>query len=119
MPKKDSELMQKVKSLKTVKNKIATINKAAQNKQEEFELMLMDIKEEFGCNDKRLTELGWIVADNFGISITPEIFADEIQHILADKNIADYIDDMKSKLPNAEELVELVKVLNANKLSGN
>ncbi len=44
MPKKDSELMQKVKSLKTVKNKIATINKAAQNKQEEFELMLMDIK---------------------------------------------------------------------------
>ena len=51
MPKKDSELMQKVKSLKSVKSKIATINKAPHSKQDEFELMLMDIEDEFGCDD--------------------------------------------------------------------
>lgn len=117
MPKKDSELMQKVKSLKTVKNKITTIHKAAQNKQEEFELMLIDIEEEFGCNDKRLAELGRIVADNFGISITSEIFAEEVQHILSDEKIAKYVGDMKSRLPNAEELAELSKVLNIDKPS--
>ena len=115
MPKKDSELMQKVKNLKSVKSKIATINKAAQSKQEEFELMLMDIEDEFGCDDKRLSELGRIVADNFGISITPEIFAEEVNNILSDEKIAKYVDDMKSRLPNAEELAELAKVLDIDK----
>ena len=63
--------------------------------------------------------IGRIVADNFGISITPEIFAEEVNNILSDENIAGYVDDMKSKLPNAEELAELSKVLDTDKAGGN
>lgn len=112
MAKKDSPIMKKVKSLRDIRARIDTINKAAQNKQEEFELTLMDIEDDLSCNDDTLKELGRIVTRYFGITITPEIFEAEVKRILAIKGVPEYIESMKPSLPYAEELAALSEVLN-------
>lgn len=114
MAKKDSPIMKKVKSLRDIRARIDTINKAAQNKQEEFELTLMDIEDDLSCNDDTLKELGRIVTRYFGITITPEIFEAEIERILAIKGVPEYIESMKPSLPYAEELAALDNLLNGN-----
>lgn len=114
MAKKDSPIMKKVKSLRDIRARIDTINKAAQNKQEEFELTLMDIEDDLSCNDDTLKELGRIVTRYFGITITPEIFEAEVERILAIKGVPEYIESMKPSLPYAEELAALDNLLNGN-----
>ena len=114
MAKKDSPIMKKVKSLRDIRARIDTINKAAQNKQEEFELTLMDIEDDLNCNDDTLKALGRIVTRFFGITITPEIFEAEIERILAIKGVPEYIESMKPSLPYAEELAALDNLLNGN-----
>lgn len=114
MAKKDSPIMKKVKSLRDIRARIDTINKAAQNKQEEFELTLMDIEDDLNCNDDTLKALGRIVTRYFGITITPEIFEAEVEHILAIKGVPEYIESMRSSLPYAEELAALENLLNGN-----
>ena len=114
MAKKDSPIMKKVKSLRDIRARIDTINKAAQNKQEEFELTLMDIEDDLSCNDDTLKELGRIVTRYFGITITPEIFEAEVKRILAIKGVPEYIESMKPSLPYAEELAALDNLLNDN-----
>ena len=114
MAKKDSPIMKKVKSLRDIRARIDTINKAAQNKQEEFELTLMDIEDDLSCNDDTLKELGKIVTRYFGITITPEIFEAEVKRILAIKGVPEYIESMKPSLPYAEELAALDNLLNDN-----
>lgn len=114
MAKKDSPIMKKVKSLRDIRARIDTINKAAQNKQEEFELTLMDIEDDLSCNDDTLKELGRIVTRYFGITITPEIFEAEVERILAIKGVSEYIESMKPSLPYAEELAALDNLLNGN-----
>ena len=112
MAKKDSELMRKIKDLKGVDTKLHAIQKAAQSKQDEYDLMLMDIEESFGCTDASLIKLGRIVTKYFGLSVTPEVFERELKYIMSYKDISDHVEDMKSRLPNAEELSELTKFLN-------
>ncbi|MBO5575529.1 MAG: hypothetical protein J5956_04435 [Ruminococcus sp.] len=114
MAKKDSPIMKKVKSLRDIRARIDTINKAAQNKQEEFELTLMDIEDDLSCNDDTLKALGRIVTRYFGITITPEIFEAEVERILAIKGVPEYIESMKPSLPYAEELAALDNLLNGN-----
>ena len=114
MAKKDSPIMKKVKSLRDIRARIDTINKAAQNKQEEFELTLMDIEDDLSCNDDTLKVLGRIVTRYFGITITPEIFEAEVERILAIKGVSEYIESMKPSLPYAEELAALDNLLNGN-----
>ena len=114
MAKKDSPIMKKVKSLRDIRARIDTINKAAQNKQEKFELTLMDIEDDLNCNDDTLKALGRIVTRFFGITITPEIFEAEIERILAIKGVPEYIESMKPSLPYAEELAALDNLLNGN-----
>lgn len=114
MAKKDSPIMKKVKSLRDIRARIDTINKAAQNKQEEFELTLMDIEDDLSCNDDTLKALGRIVTRYFGITITPEIFEAEVKRILAIKGVPEYIESMKPSLPYAEELAALDNLLNGN-----
>ncbi len=111
MAKKDSPIMKKVKSLRDIRARIDTINKAAQNKQEEFELTLMDIEDDLGCNDDTLKALGRIVTRYFGITITPEIFEAEVKRILAIKGVPEYIESMKPSLPYAKELAALAEVM--------
>lgn len=111
MAKKDSPIMKKVKSLRDIRARIDTINKAAQNKQEEFELTLMDIEDDLSCNDDTLKALGRIVTRYFGITITPEIFEAEAERILAIKGVPEYIESMKPSLPYAEELAALAEVM--------
>lgn len=112
MAKKDSELMRKIKDLGAASKRIATIRKAAQSKQDEFDLLLMDIEDNLGCSDETLKELGRIVTKHFGITITPELFEEEVGHIMSIEEAAGYVESMKSKLPNAEELAALSEVLN-------
>ena len=114
MAKKDSPIMKKVKSLRDIRARIDTINKAAQNKQEEFELTLMDIEDDLSCNDDTLKALGRIVTRYFGITIIPEIFEAEVERILAIKGVPEYIESMKPSLPYAEELAALENLLNGN-----
>lgn len=114
MAKKDSPIMKKVKSLRDIRARIDTINKAAQNKQEEFELTLMDIEDDLSCNDDTLKALGRIVTRYFGITITPEIFEAEVERILAIKGVPEYIESMRPSLPYAEELAALDNLLNGN-----
>lgn len=114
MAKKDSPIMKKVKSLRDIRARIDTINKAAQNKQEEFELTLMDIEDDLSCNDDTLKALGRIVTRYFGITITPEIFEAEIKYIFSVDGVPEYIESMKPSLPYAEELAALDNLLNGN-----
>lgn len=114
MAKKDSPIMKKVKSLRDIRARIDTIKKAAQNKQEEFELTLMDIEDDLSCNDDTLKALGRIVTRYFGITITPEIFEAEVERILAIKGVPEYIESMKPSLPYADELAALENLLNGN-----
>ena len=115
MAKKDSELMRKIKDLGAINKKLATIHKAAQSKQDEFDLTLMDIEESFGCSDDTLKELGRIVTKYFGMTITTELFEEEIGHIISIEGVSGYVESMKSKLPNAEELAALAEILYGSK----
>lgn len=115
MAKKDSELMRKIKDLGAINKKLATIHKAAQNKQDEFDLTLMDIEDDLGCSDDTLKELGRIVTKYFGMTITTELFEEEIGHIISIEGVSGYVESMKSKLPNAEELAALAEILYGSK----
>ena len=115
MAKKDSELMRKIKDLGAINKKLATIHKAAQSKQDEFDLTLMDIEDDLGCSNDMLKELGRIVTKYFGMTITPELFEEEVEHIMSVEGVSGYIESMKSKLPNAEELAALAEILYGTK----
>jgi hypothetical protein len=103
--------MRKIKNLKSVEDKLNTIQKAVQNKQDEYELMLMDIEEMLGCDNTTLTALGRIVTKYFGLTVTPEIFESELEHIMSIKDVSEYIEGMKSQLPSAEELAALAEIV--------
>ena len=115
MAKKDSELMRKIKDLGAINKKLTTIHKAAQSKQDEFDLTLMDIEDDLGCSDDTLKELGRIVTKYFGMTITPDLFEVEVEHIMSIEGVSGYVESMKSKLPNAEELAALAEILYGTK----
>ena len=115
MAKKDSELMRKIKDLGAINKKLTTIHKAAQSKQDEFDLTLMDIEDDLGCSDDTLKELGRIVTKYLGMTITPDLFEVEVEHIMSIEGVSGYVESMKSKLPNAEELAALAEILYGSK----
>jgi hypothetical protein len=58
-----------------------------------------------------LTVLGRIVTKYFGLTVTPEIFESELEHIMSIKDVSEYIEGMKSQLPSAEELAALAEIV--------